>query len=110
MHDMWLAWARHEIEISEHDIHNVRVAWQCGSKAPQTQVSKWNCTALVRVGLANCLANSMQVHKPTTNVGVLIAHGEDWEGNGKPNSMTITARMVCPFARSLQTPLKAHLL
>ena len=91
MHDTWRAW--HEIDISEHDIHNVRVAWQCGSKAPQTQVSKWQGSAsqLVGLGLAKCaLTNCVLIaivkvanlHEPQAHVGsrrVLIAYGEDWD-------------------------------
>ena len=97
MHDTWRAW--HEIEISEHDIHNVRVAWQCGSKAPQTQVSKWYI--MIQTDLVRASVNVAALHQKWV---VVIAYGKDWDRNGKPNSVTVTGRMVSlSVARSFQT-------
>ena len=39
---LWCALSVHHQCASSVHIINVRVAWRCGSKAPQTQVSKWH--------------------------------------------------------------------
>ena len=100
MHDTWCAW----LAISEHDIDNVRVAWQCGSKAPQTHVSKWHWSFMK-------LAVRASVNVAAFHHCVLIAYGESWDQNGKPNSVTVTGRMVSPsVARSFQASQMANLL
>ena len=74
-------------------------------KLPQTQVSKWHI--MILKDLVRASVNVAALHQQWV---VVIAYGKDWDRNGKPNSVTVTARMVSPFARSLERPKKAHSL
>ena len=70
-------------------------------KLPQTQVSKWHIMIQTDLKLVRASVNVAALHQKWV---VVIAYGKDWDRNGKPNSVTVTGRMVSPsVARSFQT-------
>ena len=75
-------------------------------KLPQTQVSKWHI--MILKDLVKASVNVAALHQKWV---VVIAYGKDWDRNGRPNSVTVTRRMVSPsVARSFQASQMANLL
>ena len=105
VHGMWCTLHEELHGFSQHDIDNVRVAWQCSFKTVQTLCFKM---ALVvhggqREDLCRCT--------PPWRKQCAYCIWENLDHSGKLNSVTLTGRMVSPtYARSFQTPQGATLL